>query len=372
MNKSPCRWLLVTIFTLVTAVACSPEAAPPAPSSPVATSASPSPPTPAGRSAVDYVALEAEIEKAITGGTATLDNVRAVLVNVDGETKIAHYRHGFTEKDHGHVFSVTKSVLSILIGIAIDDGLIADIDQPLIELLPKHRQALSGDTAKVTLRHLMTMSGGFNDEFPGGFVWEKAAEPGNSFIDVLLDRRQKFEPGATFWYSDTSAHLVAAVLAAALIAPMATVPVRFWTMPGRSCSIHWASRPAQASPGHFLIHSSRRVSSLPTLVGESTPMASSWARTACGSLRRTCSRSGSSTERGGVWNDQQIVPARGSNSAPHRRHTNHKSAVHSSTASCGGFSLTLRRLDQKIPSRLDTPRMGSVGNTSTCCRNREQ
>ena len=142
---------------------------------------------------------------------------RAVLVNVDGETKIAHYRHGFTENDHGHVFSVTKSVLSILIGIAVDDGLIADIDQPLIELLPKHRQALSGDTAKVTLRHLMTMSGGFNDEFPGGFVWEKAAEPGNSFVDVLLDRRQEFEPGTIFWYSDTSAHLAAAVLAAALI-----------------------------------------------------------------------------------------------------------------------------------------------------------
>jgi CubicO group peptidase (beta-lactamase class C family) len=48
-------------------------------------------------------------------------------------------------------------VLSILIGIAIDDGLIADIDQPLIELLPKHRKAMSGDTAKVTLRHLTTM-----------------------------------------------------------------------------------------------------------------------------------------------------------------------------------------------------------------------
>ena len=217
MTMSPCRWLLVTIFTLVTAVACSPEASPPAPSSPAATSVSPSPPTPAGKSTVDYVALETEIEKAIAGGAATLDNVRAVLVNVDGETKIAHYRHGFTENDHGHVFSVTKSVLSILIGIAVDDGLIADIDQPLIELLPKHRQALSGDTAKVTLRHLMTMSGGFNDEFPGGFVWEKAAEPGNSFIDVLLDRRQEFEPGTIFWYSDTSAHLAAAVLAAALI-----------------------------------------------------------------------------------------------------------------------------------------------------------
>ena len=92
-----------------------------------------------------------------------LDNVRAVLVSVDGETKVAHYRHGFTEDDHGHVFSVTKSVISILIGIAIADGLIASIDQPLAELLPEHRQAMTDDTAKVTLRQLMTMSGGFDD-----------------------------------------------------------------------------------------------------------------------------------------------------------------------------------------------------------------
>ena len=68
-----------------------------------------------------------------------------MLVSVDGETKIAHYRHGFTEDDHGHVCSVTKSVVSILIGIAIADGLIASIDQPLAELLPDHRQAMSGE-----------------------------------------------------------------------------------------------------------------------------------------------------------------------------------------------------------------------------------
>jgi CubicO group peptidase (beta-lactamase class C family) len=207
MNVRTSRWLVVTIFMLVAVVGCSPTATPPSPMSP---------PAPANTSTIDYVALEAGIEKAITSGPVTLDQVRVVLVNVDGETKIAHYRHGFTENDYGHVFSVTKSVLSILIGIAIADGLIADIEQPLSALLPEHRKAMSGDTAKVTLRHLMTMSGGFNNEFPGGFVWEEYAKPGRSFVNLLLERRQDFEPGKVFWYSDVSAHLVAAVLAAAL------------------------------------------------------------------------------------------------------------------------------------------------------------
>jgi CubicO group peptidase (beta-lactamase class C family) len=218
MNVRTARWLLIMIFMLVAAVGCSPAATPSSPATPPAATPSSraTPRAPASRPRIDYVALEAEIEKAITIGPVTLDNVRAVLVNVDGESKIAHYRHGFTEEDHGHVFSITKSVLSILIGIAVADGLIADIDQPLSALLPKHREAMSGDTAKVTLRHLMTMSGGFNNQFPGGFVWEEYAKPGRSFVNVLLERREEFEPGRVFWYSDVSAHLVAAVLAAAL------------------------------------------------------------------------------------------------------------------------------------------------------------
>ena len=207
MNSGAARWLLVTIVMLVAAVGCSPSSGPP----PLTTSE----PTPASKPPTDYVALEAEIEKAITTGPATLDNVRAVLVNVDGETKIAHYRHGFTGGDHGHVFSVTKSVVSILIGIAIADGLIASIDQPLAELLPKHRQAMSGDTAKVTLRQLMTMSGGFDDYLPAASQWEKSAEPGGNYVELLL-ARPRYPPGTAFWYSNPSAHLVAAVLAAAL------------------------------------------------------------------------------------------------------------------------------------------------------------
>ncbi|HYI55885.1 MAG TPA: serine hydrolase, partial [Microlunatus sp.] len=99
-----------------------------------------------------------------------------MLVSVDGETKIAHYRHGFTDDDHGHVFSVTKSVVSILIGVAIADGLIASIDQPLAELLPDHRRAMGDDTANVTLRQPMTMSGGFGDDLHVS-QWREAAEP---------------------------------------------------------------------------------------------------------------------------------------------------------------------------------------------------
>jgi CubicO group peptidase (beta-lactamase class C family) len=111
---------------------------------------------------------------------------------------------------------VTKSVLSVLIGIAIADGLIAGLDQPLSELLPNHRRSMSNATAQTTLRQLMTMSGGFDDYWPGAEEdWERSAQAHGEFVDRLLERPQ-YSPGSSFWYSNPSAHLVAAVLAAAL------------------------------------------------------------------------------------------------------------------------------------------------------------
>jgi CubicO group peptidase (beta-lactamase class C family) len=294
------RWLLITIFMLVAALGCSPAATTPTPASPT---------TPASKPGIDYEALEAEIEKAITTGPVTLDKVRAVLVNVDGETKIAHYRHGFTEHDHGHVFSVTKSVLSILIGIAIADGLITDIDQPLAKLLPKHREAMSGDTSKVTLRHLMTMSGGFNNQFPGGFVWEEYAKPGRSFVNLLLERRQDFEPGKVFWYSDVSAHLVAAVLAAALERADGDGPrtVLDYAREKLFDPLGIPTKPAfsQALPNPFL-------------TTEFVTAGFGWGTDPNGiqlggyGLRLTAPdmmKIGELYRRNGVWNDQQIVPA---------------------------------------------------------------
>jgi CubicO group peptidase (beta-lactamase class C family) len=201
MNGTAAK-LLLTILLLVAAVACG-RAAPPAPT--------PSP----SKAPVDYVALKAEIERVIDTGPTSMDNLRAVLVSVDGETKIAHYRHRFTEDDYLHVWSVTKSVLSILIGIAIADGLIAGLDQPLSELLPDHRQSMSDATAQTTLRQLMTMSGGFDDFLPAAEAREKPAAPGRAYVDLLLERPQ-YPPGSAFWYSNPSAHLVAAVLASAL------------------------------------------------------------------------------------------------------------------------------------------------------------
>jgi CubicO group peptidase (beta-lactamase class C family) len=203
MTRIGCSQRLIVIAAvLLTLISCTPATPQPTPS-----------PT---RTPTDYAALETAIEQAIATGPATLDNVRAVVIDVDGQTKMAHYRHGYTGKDHEHVWSVTKSVLSTLIGIAIADGLIADLDQPLSTLLPEHRKAMDPDVARVTLRQLMSMTAGYPSDDVSQAMWEKVIAEDRDFVDLLLERRLALEPGISFAYSNISAHLAAAVLAAAL------------------------------------------------------------------------------------------------------------------------------------------------------------
>ena len=198
-----CRLVLAVVLTLVALVSCS-SGKTPAPT--------PTPP----RTPVDYQVLETAIENKIATGSVALDNVRAVLVSVDGETKISHYRHGFTEGDTTHVWSVTKSVVSTLIGVAISEGIIGSLDQTLGELLPQHRSSMSAAVAAVTLRQLMTMTGGFPGGDPPYETVRSIFASRGDLVAYFLEEGQEVAAGTQFLYSNTSSHLVAAVLATAL------------------------------------------------------------------------------------------------------------------------------------------------------------
>lgn len=337
MNWRSARWLLVVITMLATVLACSPPSPQPAPT--------PSKPP------IDYAALEMAMERAIATGPATLDNIRAVLINVDDETKIAHYRHGFTGDDHEHVWSVTKSVLSTLIGIAIADGLIADLDQPLSALLPEHRKAMSRDVAKVTLRQLMSMTAGFTNADPSRATWENVIAEHGDFVDLLLERGLLLKPGQNFLYSDASAHLVAAVLAAALERVDGDQPRTVLEYARANCSTRWASAPSPPSLTLSSIHPGAR-SPRPDSLGAPTPTGSRLAVMVCGLARRTWSSSASSTGTTVCGRAYKSCQPSGSGRPPRRRRSL------PSTACCGGAPASRRNRG--------TPHRGGAGNASSC------
>ena len=164
----------------------------------------------------DYGALTESIEQAITSGSVNLDTIDAVLINVDGQTVVTHYRNGRKPDQAQHVFSVTKSVLSVLIGIALDEKLIKDVDAPLAELLPGRTAQMSAEMASVTLGQLLTMSAGLPEDDTDSSSFAEAIRQDRGAVDVILKRALVNRSGETFAYSNASAHLVSAVLTEAL------------------------------------------------------------------------------------------------------------------------------------------------------------
>jgi CubicO group peptidase (beta-lactamase class C family) len=166
---------------------------------------------------VDYAAMETAIEHKISSGSLNLSTINAVLVSVGGETKVAHYRNGSRPEDALHVWSVTKSVVSALIGIAIDEKIISGLDATLPELLPRYQKYLSSEEKSITLRQLMSMTAGFPPDDPAPWenihgVFKQRTDP----IPMILTEGLDLPPGHNFSYSSRGSHLVSAVLREAL------------------------------------------------------------------------------------------------------------------------------------------------------------
>lgn len=86
-------------------------------------------------------------------------NTGALLVQKDGKCAYEIYQQGCTIDSPFHVFSVTKSVVSILLGIAIDKGYIRSIDQPILDFFSEYQPQKKEQTIqKITLRDMMTMT----------------------------------------------------------------------------------------------------------------------------------------------------------------------------------------------------------------------
>lgn len=160
---------------------------------------------------LDQSIVSTAIDDYLSRGSLPLQNVRAVLVSVDGDNQVAHYRAG-GPTDRAHVFSVTKSVLSALVGIALDDGILGSLDDDLRMLLPEYRQEMSADVSAITLEQLVTMSSGLPDDT----LEEDPRLERPDWVREIIRDGTVAEPGTTWIYSNPAADVLAAVLTEAL------------------------------------------------------------------------------------------------------------------------------------------------------------
>ncbi|GIJ66719.1 serine hydrolase domain-containing protein [Virgisporangium ochraceum] len=152
-------------------------------------------------------------------------------VEVDGRVlHDAHY-HG---PDVADVFSVTKTVVATLAGIAVRDGLLPDLDRPVATILdvPDRGQ---------TLRHLLTMTRGARTDGPYE-IDEVMALPGG-WVDRVAAAPQVSPPGAAFRYDNGAAHLFGAALARLVGRPLSQYAAERLFAPLGITRWHWPSDP---------------------------------------------------------------------------------------------------------------------------------
>jgi len=187
------------------------------------------------------------------GRTWTVDQYMAayrasgVLVLKDGKIVLERYAMGRTPEDRWTTFSVAKSVTSTLVGAAIQDGKIKDLDAQVADYIPELKgSAYDG----VTVRQVLTMTSGvkWNEDYtdPKSDVAQAGfsdIEPGvNPLVAYMRSLPRAAQPGSKFNYNTGETDMAGILVANAVGKPLAQyLSEKLWVPYGMERDGIWAT-----------------------------------------------------------------------------------------------------------------------------------
>lgn len=137
----------------------------------------------------------------------------AYLVIQHDSVLYEEYREGWTPQKLSNIFSATKSIVGLLVGIAYDEGYIESLDDKVSKYLPEFQE---GD--KITIRNLLTMSSGLNWDEAYSSLTSKTTQAyyGDQIRELIMGLKVVEEPGKRYDYKSGDTQLLSFVLEAAL------------------------------------------------------------------------------------------------------------------------------------------------------------
>ncbi len=135
----------------------------------------------------------------------------AFLVIKDEKILFEQYWNGYNEYSETNSFSMAKSMVGLLVGCAIDDGLIRSVDQPVKDFVP----GFDNEKFKtLTIKHLLTMSAGvdFEESYSSPFSTTTRFYYGNNLKKMTLDMKQLEEPGVYVNYQSGVTQLLSLIV----------------------------------------------------------------------------------------------------------------------------------------------------------------
>jgi len=205
------------------------------------------------------------MESSIANGT--YPNIHSILVSLNGKLIYEKYWSGSDQKfgkpigvvAHGidslhSMRSVTKSVTSACIGIALQQGKIKNINQRLFEFFPEHAAQDTGLKSLITIKHLLTMTAGFQwyehdrtSPVNSETLMGNAPDP----VAYMMSLPMANKPGTTYEYNGGATQLLAAIIQKATGLPVDLFAKKYLFTPLGITRFEWGRTYGSNMPDAF-------------------------------------------------------------------------------------------------------------------------
>ncbi len=143
--------------------------------------------------------------------TTPPNDFRGLVVIKDSKLVLEEYFNTYWRATIHDIRSAGKSVTALLLGIAIDKGLVKDVEQNIYAFFPEYESA---NHKEIKIKHLLIMSSGldadvFDENSEGnGLNWIAK----DDWVKHLMQLSIKFKPGEEWVYNDAAAMLIGAII----------------------------------------------------------------------------------------------------------------------------------------------------------------
>jgi CubicO group peptidase (beta-lactamase class C family) len=137
--------------------------------------------------------------------------VHSLLIVRHGYLVTEVYFPPYTREIKHPVYSIAKSVTSAMTGIAVNDGLITGVQEPVLDYFPDVAKTTRDEyLPEVSIEHLLTMSAGFNTTTLPDLTSKDASFDAARF--VLTNHRVMDKPGKWFFYDSGLPHVLSTII----------------------------------------------------------------------------------------------------------------------------------------------------------------
>jgi CubicO group peptidase (beta-lactamase class C family) len=143
---------------------------------------------------------------------AQLPRLHSLLVSVRGELVLERYFNGARAARPANVKSVSKSIISALVGIAIERGHLPGVDAAIARYFPQLKNGRPAEKSAITIEDLLTMRSGLESTSNRNYgAWVNS----RNWVQHVLTRPLLSPPGTEMDYSTGNTHLLSAILTSA-------------------------------------------------------------------------------------------------------------------------------------------------------------